>query len=38
VGTTYKRWAELVRKNISSFSLAEQAKIMGENAVKIYNL
>lgn len=38
VATSYKSWADLVRKNISHFSETEQAKIMGGNAVKIYNL
>lgn len=38
VGTSYLSWADLIRKNISSFSLEEQAKIMGGNAVRIYNL
>ena len=38
VATTYKSWADLVRKNISTFSKTEQAKIMGKNAVRIYDL
>jgi L-fuconolactonase len=38
VATSYKNWADLVRKNISSFSETEQAKIMGENAIRIYKL
>ncbi len=38
VATSYKNWADLVRKNISIFSETEQAKIMGENAVRIYKL
>ncbi|MDP3432955.1 MAG: amidohydrolase family protein [Bacteroidota bacterium] len=38
VATSYKNWADLVRKNISSFSETEQAKIMGENAFRIYDL
>lgn len=38
VATSYKSWADLVRKNISAFSKTEQAKIMGENAIRIYNL
>jgi L-fuconolactonase len=38
VATTYKNWAGLVRKNISAFSETEQAKIMGGNASKIYDL
>lgn len=38
VATSYKNWANLVRKTISSFSETEQAKIMGENAGRIYDL
>lgn len=38
VATSYKNWADLVRETISTFSETEQAKIMGENAVRIYNL
>lgn len=38
VATSYKSWADLVRENISSFSETEQAKIMGGNAVRIYDL
>lgn len=38
VATSYKSWADLVRKNISAFSKTEQAKIMGKNAIRIYNL
>ncbi|MDP3915306.1 MAG: amidohydrolase family protein [Bacteroidota bacterium] len=38
VATSYKNWADLVRKNISTFSETEQAKIMGENAFRIYDL
>ena len=38
IATTYKSWADLVRKNISTFSETEQAKIMGKNAVRIYDL
>ncbi|MBW8332659.1 MAG: amidohydrolase family protein [Prolixibacteraceae bacterium] len=38
VATSYKNWADLVRKTISTFSETEQAKIMGENAVRIYKL
>jgi len=38
VATSYKNWMELVRKNISSFSESEQAKIKGENAMRIYKL
>ena len=38
VATSYKNWADLVRKTISSFSETEQAKIMGKNALRIYDL
>lgn len=38
VATTYKNWANLVRKNISSFSHDEQEKIMSGNAIRIYQL
>lgn len=38
VATSYKNWADLVRKNISAFSETEQAKIMGENAERVYQL
>jgi predicted TIM-barrel fold metal-dependent hydrolase len=38
VATSYKNWADLVKKNISTFSETEQAKIMGQNAVRIYRL
>ena len=38
VATTYKSWTELVRKNICSLSVTEQSKIMGGNAVRIYDL
>jgi len=38
VATSYKGWADLVRKNISSLSATEQANIMGENAIRIYDL
>jgi len=38
VATSYKDWVDLVRKNISSFSVLEQEKIMGGNAVRIYDL
>ena len=38
VATTYRSWAYLVMKNISTFSETEQAKIMGGNAVRIYDL
>jgi len=38
VATSYKNWMEQVRKNISKLSESEQAKIMGGNAIKIYQL
>lgn len=38
VATNYKSWAELVRKNIASFSKEEQALIMGGNAARVYGL
>ncbi len=38
VATSYKNWADLVIKTISTLSETEQAKIMGENAVRIYDL
>ena len=38
VATTYKSWAELVKKNISSLTKEEQDKIMGGNAIRIYRL
>lgn len=38
VATSYKKWIELVQKNISKLSETEQAKIMGENAIRIYKL
>lgn len=38
VATSYKNWADLVRETISTFSETEQAKIMGENALMIYDL
>jgi len=38
VATTYENWMALVQKNISELSKPEQAKIMGENAVRIYEL
>ena len=38
VATTYKNWMALVQKNLSELSKPEQAKIMGENAVRIYEL
>ena len=38
VATSYKNWMELVQKNISELSKIEQAKIMGENAIRLYQL
>lgn len=38
VATTYKDWADLVRKNIAAFSQEEQASIMGGNAARVYEL
>jgi L-fuconolactonase len=38
VATSYKSWAELVRKNIAAFSPEEQAGIMGRNAQRVYGL
>lgn len=38
VATTYKNWIDLVRKNIASYSEMEKANIMGDNAVRVYNL
>jgi len=38
VATSYKSWMELVQKNITFLSDTEQSKIMGGNAVKIYQL
>jgi len=38
LSTTYTSWVDLVRKNISFLSVSEQANIMGENAVRIYDL
>jgi len=38
VATSYKNWMKLVQKNISELSKIEQAKIMGENAVRLYQL
>ena len=34
----YERWVRLVEEWISPLSAAEQAAIMGENAVRIYKL
>jgi L-fuconolactonase len=38
VATNYKNWADLVRTTIASFSVSEQAGIMGGNAVRVYGL
>ena len=38
VATTYTNWMNLVRKNIASYTETEQAKIMGENALRLYKL
>lgn len=38
VATTYTNWVNLVRKNITSYTETEQAKIMGENALRLYQL
>ena len=38
VATSYKNWMKLVQKNISELSKIEQAKIMGENAIRLYRL
>jgi len=38
VATSYNDWINLVKKNISRFSETEQAKILGDNAIRIYNL
>jgi len=38
VATTYTNWVNLVRKNIASYTETEQAKIMGENAIRLYQL
>ena len=38
VATTYTNWVNLVRKNIASYTETEQAKIMGENALRLYKL
>lgn len=38
VATTYQQWLEMFRESISAFSESEQSRIMGENAVRIYNL
>jgi len=38
VATSYKNWMELLLKSISQLSESEKAKIMGGNAVRIYQL
>jgi len=38
VATTYTNWVNLVRKNVTSYTKTEQAKIMGENALRLYQL
>ena len=38
VATSYKNWMKLVQKNISILSESERVKIMGGNAVRIYQL
>ncbi len=38
VATTYSNWLNLVQETISSLSDSESGKIMGENAVRIYQL
>ncbi|NEW83034.1 MAG: amidohydrolase family protein [Mariniphaga sp.] len=38
VATSYKNWIELVRKSISQLSESEQAKILGGNAIRLYQL
>ena len=38
VATSYRDWIDLVKKNISKFSETDQAKILGDNAIRIYNL
>ena len=38
VATSYKNWMELVRKSIAQLSESEKAKIMGENAIRLYQL
>ena len=38
VATSYRDWIDLVKKNVSKFSETEQAKILGDNAIRIYNL
>jgi len=38
VATSYKNWMKLVQKSISELSKIEQAQIMGENAIRLYQL
>ena len=38
VATTYTNWVNLVRKNVTPYTKTEQAKIMGENALRLYQL
>ncbi len=38
IAISYKSWIELVQKSIFQLSESEKAKIMGENAVRIYQL
>lgn len=38
VATSYNAWLKLVKNNLKAFSQKEQEKIMGGNAMKIYNL
>lgn len=38
VATTYKNWVDVVQNSISSLSETEQIKIMGGNAVRIYQI
>ena len=38
VATSFKNWMELVRENISQLSESERVKMMGENAIRLYQL
>ncbi len=38
VATSYKNWMELVQKSISQLSGSEQLKIMGGNAIRLYQI
>ena len=38
VATSYKNWMGLVRKSIAQLSESEKANIMGENAIRLYQL